>query len=95
MMLPRLCELVGSFLLHQLSNKYNEKDIGRNNMKISYSCMPKMKSRINIHNKMTKAKPSAQARISNCIKRPKCPLKNQCLSNNVLYKANLTSTSEN
>ena len=23
-----VCELVGSFLLHQLSNKYNKKDIG-------------------------------------------------------------------
>ena len=58
--------------------------------------MPNMKSRINIHNKkVTKAKPSAQARTCNCINKSKCPLNNKCLSNNVLYKANITSTSEN
>ena len=58
--------------------------------------MPNMKSRINIHNKkVTKPKPSAQARTCNCINKSKCPLNNKCLSNNVLYKANITSTSEN
>ena len=76
---------------HKFSKIFN-----RNNMKISYSCMPNMKSRINIHNKkVTKAKPSAQARTCNCINKSKCPLNNKCLSNNVLYKANITSASEN
>ena len=52
--------------------------------------MPNMKSRINIHNKkVTKAKPSVQARTYNCINKSKCPLNNKCLSNNVLYKANV------
>ena len=69
-------------LHHKFSKIFN-----RNNMKISYSCMPNMKSRINIHNKkVKKAKPSAQARTSNCINKSKCPLNNRCLSNNVLYK---------
>ena len=55
---------------HKLS-----KILNRNNMKISYSCMPNMKSRINIHNKtVTKAQPSAQARTCNCINKSKCPL---------------------
>ena len=55
-----------------------------------------MKSRINIHNqKVTKAKPSAQARTCNCINKSKCPLNNKCLSNNVLYNANITLTTEN
>ena len=55
-----------------------------------------MKSRINIHNKtVTKARISAQARTCNCINKSKCPLNNKCLSNNVLYKANITSTTEN
>ena len=76
---------------HKFSKIFN-----RNNMKISYSCMPNMKSRINIHNKkVTKAKPSAQARTCNCINKSKSPLNNKYLSNNVLYKANITSTSEN
>ena len=65
-------------------------------MKISYSCMPNMKSRINIHNKkVAKAIPSAQARTCNCINKSKYPLNNKCLSNNILYKANITSMSEN
>ena len=55
-----------------------------------------MKSRTNIHNKKaTKAKPSVQARICNCINKSKCPLNNKCLSNNVLYKATITSVSDN
>ena len=58
--------------------------------------MPNMKSRINIHNKtVTNAQPSAQARTCNCINKSKCPLNSKCLSNNVLYKANVTSKTEN
>ena len=58
--------------------------------------MPNMKSRVNIHNKkVTKAKPSAQARTGNCINKSKYLLNNKCISNNVLYKTNITSTSEN
>ena len=82
------------------------KIFNRNNMKISYSCVPNMKSRINIHNKtVTKAQPSAQARTCNCINKSKCSLNNKCLSkcslnnkclsNNVLHKANVTSKTEN
>ena len=38
----------------------------KSGMKISYSCMPNMKSRININNKTVKnAQPSAQARTCN------------------------------
>ena len=92
---------VGRFFLNLINKHFPpqhkfSKIFNRNNMKISYSCMPNMKSRINIHNKkVTKAKPSAQARTCNCINKSKCPLNNKCLSNNVLYKANITSTSEN
>ena len=55
-----------------------------------------MKSRINIHNKtVTKAQPSTQARTSNYINKSKLPLNNNCLSNNVSFKANVTLTAEN
>ena len=68
----------------------------KNNIKISYSCIPNMKSRINIHNKtVTKAQPSTQARTSNYINKSKLPLNNNCLSNNVSFKANVTLTAEN
>ena len=65
-------------------------------MKISYSCILNMKSRINIHNKtVTNPQPSAQTRTCNCINKSKCPLNNKCLSNSVLYRTNITSTTEN
>ena len=48
----------------------------RNNMKISYSCMPNMKSRINIHKTVANPQPSAQARTCNCINKSKCALNN-------------------
>ena len=69
-------------LHHKFSKIFN-----RNNMKISYSCMPNMKSRINMLNKkVTKAKPSAQPRTCNCISKSKCPLNNKCLRNrNKIY----------
>ena len=92
---------VGRFFLNLINKHFPlhhkfSKIFNRNNMKISYSCMPNMKSRINIHNKkVTKAKPSAQARTCNCINKSKCPLNNKFLSNSVLYKANITSTTEN
>ena len=58
--------------------------------------MPILKSRINMHNKkVTKAKPSAQVRTGNCINKSKYSLNNGCLSNKFLYKANITSTTEN
>ena len=54
-----------------------------------------MESRINIHNKAVRNKqPSFQARTFNSINKPNCPLNNTCLSNNVLYKANKVSTTE-
>ena len=69
-------------LHHKFSKIFN-----RNNLKISYSCMPNMKSRINMLNKkVTKAKPSAQPRTCNCISKSKCPLNNKCLRNrNKIY----------
>ena len=92
---------VGRFFLNLINKHFPpqhkfSKIFNRNNMKISYSCMPNMKSRINIHNKkVTKAKPSAQARTCNYINKSKCPLNNKCLSNNFLYQANITSTTQN
>ena len=55
-----------------------------------------MKSRINIHNKtVTKAQLSTQARTCNYISKSKRLLNNNCLSNNVSFKANVTLTVEN
>ena len=76
---------------HKFSNIFN-----RHNMKTNYSWMPNMKSKIKIHNeKVTKAQLPAQARTCYYINKPKYPLNNKCLSNNVLYKPIIASTTEN
>ena len=63
--------------------------------RISYICMPNMKSRINILNKtVTNAQSLTQARTRNCINKSNCALTNRFLSNNVLYKANITSVTK-
>ena len=75
-----LCELVGSFLLHQLSNKYNEKSIG-------------LYREDGLAVFKNKSGPQVE-RTCNCTGKSKCLLNNKCLSNDVFYKVNITSTSE-
>ena len=65
---------VGRFFLNLINKHFPphhkcSKIFNRDNMKINYSCMLNMKSRINMHNKkVTKLKPLAQARTCFCIK---------------------------
>ena len=76
---------------HKLHKLFN-----RNNVKISYSCLPNIKSIINAHNrKVLYASPTIGRRTCNCINTPQCPLQQRCLSNNVLYQANITPLGEN
>ena len=74
--------------LHKLSNQ--------NNVKISYSRWPNIKSKINAHNrKILYSSPTIGRRTCNCINISQCPLQQRCLSNNVLYQANITPLGEN
>ena len=74
--------------LHKLFN--------RNNVKISYSCLPNIKLITNAHNRKTLYPSSTIGRKTcNCINIPQCPLQQKCLSNNILYQANITPIGEN
>ena len=76
---------------HKLHKLFN-----RNNVKISYSCMPNVKSIINKHNKIVLDPPTNNSEgTCNCINREKCPLQQKCLTNNIMYKATLTSNQDN
>ena len=76
------------YKLHKLFN--------RNNVKISYSCLPNIKSIINAHNrKVLYPSPTIGRRTCNCINTSQCPLQQRCLSNNILYQANITPLGEN
>ena len=68
------------------------KIFNRNNIKVSYSCMPNIKSAINSHNKKILHPPiNNQSRTCNCINKTDCPLQEKCLSKNALYQADISS----
>ena len=76
---------------HKLHKIFN-----RNNVNISYSCMPNVKSIINKHNKIILDPPTNNSeRTWNFINKEKCPLQEKCLINNITYKSTLTSTQGN
>jgi hypothetical protein len=68
----------------------------RNTLKISYSCMPSIKTIITMHNKSTLAKEqqtvkhNATARECNCRNKLECPLAGKCLTESVVYQATVT-----
>ena len=74
-------------VLHKIFNK--------NTLKLSYSCMPNLKSVIDMHNKFTLAKDQNKGsapKSSNCNCRNKddCPLEGKCLTESVIYQATVT-----
>ena len=76
---------------HKLHKLFN-----RNNVKISYSCLPNIKSIINTHNrKVLYPSPTIGRRTCNCINTSQCSLQQRCLSNSILYQANITPLGEN
>lgn len=65
-----------------------QKIFNKNTLKISYSCMPNLERKINTHNKsILRENPQQSERMCNCRSKPDCPLKGECLSNNVIYQA--------
>ena len=74
--------------LHKLFNK--------NNVKVSCSCMPNMEKVISGHNSTLLRNETApkEERKCNC-KRPEyCPLKNECLTKSLVYKATVTTSKD-
>ena len=67
---------------HKLHKVFN-----RNDVKVSYSCIPNIASIINAHNKKTlcNKQPSANAGC-NCVSKDECPLNGNCLDNNIVVK---------
>ena len=76
------------FWTHSLHAIFN-----RNTLKLSYSCMPNVKSIISTHNKNL-IKPNTEdpnKNLCNCRKKAECPLDNQCLAKGIVYQATVTS----
>ena len=64
-------------------------------LKLSYSCMPNVKSVIDTKNKRLLLQSGAETRekrLCNCRKKKECPLDNQCLAKGIVYQASVTSS---
>ena len=76
---------------HKLHKLFN-----RNNVRISYSCVPNVKSIVNKYNETVLDPPNDNSeRTCNCINSEKCPLQPKCFTNNIVYKAPITSNQDN
>ena len=76
-------------------NKY-AKIFNKNTLKISYSCMPNVKTIINAHNRkiLRQETEPNEKRTCNCSKKENCPLSNKCLSTNIVYEAKISCDDE-
>ena len=71
---------------HKLHKIFN-----RNNVKVSYSCMPNVGSIISSHNKSVLESYKAPCTFGcNCLKKDECSLHGNCLDRNVVYRAKWT-----
>ena len=71
------------------------KIINRHLVKISYSCMPNMKSIIDSHNKKLLSNSGTPPdKLCNCQRKTECPLRGECLQEAVIYQATVTTPTE-
>ena len=70
---------------HKLRKIFN-----RNNVKVSYSCLPNVASIITSHNKsVLPGKEANQGPLCNCRQKDSCPLDGKCLDKNAVYLCNV------
>ena len=73
-----------------------KKIFNKNTLKVSYSCMPNLDSKIKSHNKVLlesddAKKADAAVKLCNCRDKSKCPLDGKCLTKEVVYQATVVS----
>ena len=62
----------------------------KNTIKLSYSCMPNIGSKINGDNKkILQPKPTGPQKLCNCLVKEDCPLNGLCLTSSILYQATI------
>ena len=72
---------------HRLHKIFN-----RNNVKVSYSCMPDVASRVKSHNaKVLNIVEKENKRTCNCRNKELCPLQGNCLIDSVVYRGLITN----
>ena len=69
------------------------KIFNRNTLKLSYSCLPNVKSTIDAHNKkILKIDDKTETKPCNCRNKEKCPLDGKCREKELVYQATITAT---
>ena len=86
---------IGKLFLNLITTSFDvnqcyKKIFNRNTIKISYSCTSNFKNKIKVHNNKILNKNDTNDKFCNCRKEP-CPLNNQCLISNIIYKATITT----
>ena len=78
---------------HFQNHRYS-KIFNRNNVKVSYSCMPDVKASITSHNAKLLNPPDTakNVRKCNCRNKETCPLMGNCLMKEVVYRATITNS---
>ena len=85
----RFLQLVDKYFpkKHKLNKIFN-----RNNVKVSYSCLPNIASEITSHNKsIIRKEEIPNSPTCNCRAKNSCPLAGNCLQKNVIYKCSVKS----
>ena len=65
-----------------------------NTVKVSYSCIRNVKVEMNKHSKNTLEKTQQKhldTQLCNCTNKNECPLNRQCLTESIIYQANITA----
>ena len=66
------------------------KIFNKNTIKLSYSCMSNIRSKVNGHNKkILQPKPTEPQKLCNCLIPEDCPMNGLCLTSSILYQATI------
>ena len=78
------------------NNSKFKKYLNKNNIKLSYSCLPNIETIIKNHNKkITNDNKNSEDETCNCRDKEKCPLKGgMCRAKNVIYQATIKTSNE-
>jgi hypothetical protein len=77
------CEFTPDHPLRKIFNK--------NNLKLSYSCMPNVQQIINRHNQSILNPKETTPKGCNCRVKSQCPMEGRCLESNIVYQATVST----
>ena len=82
---------------HFPKNSKFHKIFNKNTIKVSYSCMPNIKTIVSSHNQqiINPTNNKENQKLCNCQIKVNCPMNNECMTTNIIYEATLTSPNKN